>query len=68
MTVIQVGRVQADNQPNLFSLLGDTFASSARQLTKVVGNILNIENKVTQKLCELRTVRIDLKTKFIYLN
>lgn len=57
--------VQAEPSPNFISMLGDSFASSARLLTHTVGNILNIQNPVTPALCGLRTVRTYVKIKFI---
>lgn len=57
--------VQAEPNPNFISMLGDSFAGSARLFTQTVGNILNIQNPVTPALCGLRTVRNDVKIKFI---
>ncbi|XP_055325866.1 lipase 3-like [Sitodiplosis mosellana] len=58
LLIVAVGpfvEVLADPEPDLISILGDSFASSARYFTKTVGNILNIKNPVKPTLCGLRT-------------
>lgn len=65
-------RVQAEPQRNLFLMLSDSVANSARYFSRTIGNILNIQNPVTSKLCDLRTVRElhsnRLETEIYYLN
>ena len=48
--------VHATAEPDLISMLGNSFASSTRYLTKTIGNVLNIQNPTTSTLCGLRTV------------
>lgn len=57
--------IQAKPNPNFISMLSDSFANSARLVTQTVGNILNIQNPITPALCGLKTVRRDMKIKFI---
>lgn len=56
VTTSPFARVQAAAKPDLISMLGNSFATSTRYLTKTIGNVLNIQNPITPTLCGLRTV------------
>lgn len=62
----QIVEAAAHSEPNLLSIIGDSFANSAKYFSKAIGSVLNIQNQVTPTLCNLNTVRIGFASE-IYL-